>query len=54
MVDLVNKNYWTEAGHRLAALTGARYLPFAYSGKPTDNINLTKLESFIHEFEKIL
>jgi hypothetical protein len=54
MVDLVNQNYWTEAGHRLAALTGARYLPFAYSGKPTDNINLTKLESFIHEFEKIL
>jgi hypothetical protein len=54
MVDLVNQNYWTEAGHRLASLTGATYLPFSYSGQLTDNIDLSKLESFIDEFEKIL
>lgn len=54
MVDLVNQNYWTEAGHRLASLTGARYLPFAYSGRPSDNIDLSKLELFLAEFENIL
>ena len=54
MVDLVNRSYWTEAGHRLATLSGARYLPFAYSGRSTGDVNLSELESFIYEFDKIL
>lgn len=54
MLDIVNENYWTEAGHRLAHLKGCKYSYLVYEGEYNANIELegvsNTLKALMDEF----
>lgn len=47
MLDIVNDNYWTEAGHRLAHLRESNYHPVIYKGEFDSKVNLIDIEKAI-------
>ena len=51
LVDIVNENYWTEAGHRLAFLSGSRYKFLKYKGSYNASVNLDELTEMIKSLE---
>jgi hypothetical protein len=46
LIDLVNENYWTELGHRLANSRNQTYKHLVYSGGLNDSIDIAKVMSF--------
>ena len=47
LVDLVNENYWTELGHRLAESRNQKYRYLTYTGAYSDSIDINKVMKFI-------
>jgi len=45
MLDIVNNNYWTEAGHRLAFLKLSKYEYLTYEGTLQEEVNIGLLET---------
>ena len=45
MLDIVNNNYWTEAGHRLAFLKLSKYEFMTYQGTLQGEVNIGALET---------
>jgi hypothetical protein len=40
LLDIVNENYWTEMGPRIADIRNQTYIPIVFPGKPTDAVDL--------------
>ena len=47
VLEIVNENYWTEAGHRLCFLRECQYEPFEYFGEFESEISLASIESWL-------
>ena len=47
LVDLVNENYWTELGHRLADSRNQNYRYFSYAGQFSDSIDINGVMNFV-------
>lgn len=45
MLDIVNNNYWTEAGHRLAFLKLSKYEFLTYQGTLQEEVDISVLET---------
>ena len=40
LLDIVNENYWTELGPRIASIREQTYIPLLFSGTPNDSVDL--------------
>jgi hypothetical protein len=47
VIDIVNENYWTEAGHRLCFLRNSYYNFHLYSGKFQDEVCIPEIEKLL-------
>ncbi len=49
LIDIVNENYWTELGHRMAESQNQNYKHFLYSGTFSEPVNIHQIMKFIQE-----
>lgn len=47
ILDIVNENYWTEAGHRLAFLRNCSYDFQIYKGNMNKDVSLSEIEDYL-------
>lgn len=51
LLDIVNENYWTELGPRIADIRRQRYIPIIFAGTPLDPVNLELIRQGIETLE---
>jgi capsular polysaccharide biosynthesis protein len=51
LLDIVNENYWTELGQRIADIRKQTYLPVLFPGTPKDPVDLELIQRGIESFE---